>query len=62
MGSWEYGAMIDISDIVGIDDVFMLCVQPHSWRYPEFAGVDGGALRAAENQGSQIVIIKGLAR
>ncbi len=61
-GTWEYGSMIDISEIVGIDDVFMLCIQPHSWRYPEFAGVDGGALRAAENQGSQIVIIKGLAR
>ena len=61
-GSWEYGSMTDISEIVGIADVFMLCIQPHSWRYSEFAGVDGGALRAEENQGSQIVIIKGLAR
>jgi hypothetical protein len=61
-GSWEYGSMTDISATIGIDDVFMLCIQPHSWRYPEFAGVDGGALRAAENQGSQIVLIKGLAR
>ena len=61
-GSWEYGAMTDISGIIGIDDVFMLCIQPHSWRYPEFARPDGGALRASENQGSQIVIIKGLAR
>jgi hypothetical protein len=61
-GTWEYGAMTDISGIIGVDDVFMLCIQPHSWRYPEFAGVDGGALRASENQGSQIVIIKGLPR
>ncbi len=61
-GSWEYGAMVDISDIVGIDNVFMICLQLHTWRLPQFAGVDGGMLRAAENQGSQIMIIKGLAR
>ncbi|HTF20353.1 MAG TPA: collagen-like protein [Chryseolinea sp.] len=61
-GSWEYGSMVDISDIVGIEDVFMLCVQVHTWRKPEFAGVDGGALRAAEDQGSQILIVKGLGR
>lgn len=61
-GSWEYGSMTDISDIVGIDDVFMLCIQPHTWKLPQFAGVDGGVLRAAENQGSQVLIIKGLAR
>jgi hypothetical protein len=61
-GTWEYGAMVDISETIGIDDVFMLCIQPHSWKLPEFAGVDGGALRASEDQGSQIVIIKGLPR
>ncbi|MEJ1237303.1 hypothetical protein WBG78_04180 [Chryseolinea sp. T2] len=61
-GSWEYGAMTDISGIIGIDDVFMLCIQPHTWLRPEFAGVDGGALRASERQGSQIIIVKGLAR
>jgi hypothetical protein len=61
-GTWEYGSMVDISGIIGIEDVFMLCIQPHSWQYPQFAGVDGGALRASESQGSQIVLIKGLAR
>jgi len=61
-GSWEYGALVDISDIIGVDNTFMLSIQPHSWRTSAFAGVDGGALRATENQGSEIVIIKGLAK
>ncbi len=61
-GAWEYGAMIDVSDELGIDDTFILCVQPHTWRTDEFKGVDGGSLRPNENQGSQILVVKGLAR
>jgi hypothetical protein len=59
-GSWEYGAMIDISDETGLANTFALCIQPHSWREARFAGVDGGNKRKTENQGSEIVIITGL--
>lgn len=61
-GSWEYGAMIDISDMVNKEDVFYICIQPHTWRKEEFAGVDGGSKRLSENQGSQIIVVKGLER
>jgi hypothetical protein len=61
-GSWEYGALIDISDIVGIDDVFMLSVQPHSWVGRRYKNADGGTLATSESQGSQILLIKGLPR
>jgi hypothetical protein len=61
-GDWEYGALIDVSEQVGIADTFMLSVQPHTWRGDKYKGVDGGKLRTAENQASQIVVIKGLAR
>ena len=61
-GSWEYGALVDISDIVGVPNTFTLCIQPHTWRDAKFAGVDGGTKRRTENQGSQVVIIKGLPR
>ncbi len=61
-GSWEYGALIDISDVIGVPNTFSLCVQPHTWRDAKFAGVDGGSKRKNENQGSEIVIIKGLPR
>lgn len=59
-GNWEYGALVDISDVIGEDNTFILCIQPHTWRTSAFAGVDGGSLRTGENQGSQIVVIKGL--
>lgn len=61
-GSWEYGALIDISSQVGIDNVFMLCIQPHTWKGARYKNADGGTLRPAEEQASQIVIVKGLPR
>nr|WP_294938778.1 hypothetical protein [uncultured Flavobacterium sp.] len=61
-GSWEYGALIDVSETIGVPDTFMLSIQPHSWRTDLFKGVDGGSVRPNENQGSQVVIIKGLPR
>jgi hypothetical protein len=59
-GSWEYGAMEDISDIIGIPNTFMICVQPHTWRGAAYRNADGGTLRPNEDQASQIIIIKGL--
>ena len=61
-GDWEYGAMVDISDVVGIPNTFAICIQPHTWTGDAYKGVDGGKLRPNENQASQIVIIKGLAK
>jgi len=62
LGSWEYGALIDVSETLGIPDTFMLSIQPHSWKTDAFKGVDGGSVRPNENQGSQVVLIKGLPR
>ena len=59
-GSWEYGALIDVSETTGVDNTFMLCIQPHTWRGDKYKGVDGGSIRPNENQASQIVVIKGL--
>jgi len=61
-GDWEYGALIDVSEQLGIDDTFLLSVQPHTWRGDRYKNVDGGNGRPDENQASQIVLIKGLAR
>lgn len=61
-GRWEYGAMIDISDLIGIPNTFAICIQPHTWTGDKYKGVDGGTVRPGENQASQIVIIKGLAK
>jgi hypothetical protein len=61
-GGWEYGSMVDVSETLGIPNTFTLCIQPHTWRKPEFKGVDGGIVRPNEDQGSQIVVLSGLPR
>jgi hypothetical protein len=59
---WEYGAMIDVSSELGNPDTFLISLQPHSWRGTKYTGVDGGTLRPTENQGSMMVLVKGLPR
>jgi hypothetical protein len=61
-GSWEYGSMIDISDIIDVENTFLLCIQLHTWRLPAFKNPDGGTGRPNEDQGSMIAVIKGLPR
>ncbi|MBI3259949.1 MAG: hypothetical protein HYZ54_10810 [Ignavibacteriae bacterium] len=61
-GSWEYGGMVDISDVIGIPNTFALAIQPHTWVGTKYKGVDKGTKRASEWQASQVIILKGLAR
>ena len=61
-GSWENSGIIDISDVIGKPGTFLVGVQPHGWHAARFKGADGGALRAAEDQGSQLLVLSGLAR
>ena len=61
-GSWEYGAMLDVSDIVGEQNTFLLNIQPHTWTGDKYKNPDGGSIRVNENQASQTVIIRGLPR
>lgn len=61
-GNWEYGAFIDISDIIGVENTFLLNIQPHTWQTDYFRNPDGGSVRPNEKQGSQTLVIKGLPR
>ncbi len=68
-GSWEYGAMIDVSETIGVPDSFIISLQPHTWIGDQYLGVDGGKLRATKSasdlsnqQASQLVLIRGLPR
>jgi hypothetical protein len=62
LGSWEYGAMIDISEMTGVPDAFMIALQPHTWRGTRYQAADGGSLRPNENQASMMVVVTGLPR
>ncbi len=62
--SGEYGALTDISDKIGVDNTFLLALQPHYWRNDDFQSLDGHDNSAffEDNQASQIVLLKGLPR
>lgn len=60
-GSWEYGAMIDVSDLVGIPGTFAVNIHPHTWQKPEFQNADGSGTQS-NKEGGQIVLIKNVQR
>lgn len=67
--SGEFGALIDISDKIGVPNTFMLAVQPHYWVSDDFGAIDGHDITGMttkggreDRQGSQIVILQGLPR
>lgn len=62
LGKWEYGSLVDISDVIGVENVFTLCIQPHSWTGAKYKNPDGGSKRPDEQQASQILVLKGLPR
>lgn len=61
-GDWESSGMIDVSDVTGRPNTFLLGIQAHTWRGAAYQGVDGGSIRRAENQASQLILIEGLPR
>ena len=61
LGTWEYGAMIDISDVVNVPNTFMLNIHPHTWRDNKYRNPDGSGL-ISNNEGGQTVIITGVPR
>ncbi|NML71127.1 hypothetical protein HHL23_15160 [Chryseobacterium sp. RP-3-3] len=56
-GSWEYGAMVDISDIIGIPNTFAVNIHSHTWQKDKFKNADGAGVNT-NKEGGQIVIIR----
>jgi hypothetical protein len=61
-GSWEYGAMIDVSTEIGIPDSFIIALQPHTWIGRRYQNADGGTLRPTEDQASMMILVTGIPR
>ncbi|MBC7919914.1 MAG: hypothetical protein H7Z75_02390 [Ferruginibacter sp.] len=61
LSSWEYGAMLDISDLVRIPDTFLINIHPHTWQESKFANPDGSGL-ITNQEGGQTVVVKGIPR
>jgi hypothetical protein len=70
--SGEFGALEDISDKIGVPNTFLLNLQPHYWESDDFKNVDGHDMETnataiangarEDDQGGQIVILRGLPR
>lgn len=59
LSTWEYGAMIDISDVVGIPETFMINLHPHTWQDNKYLSADGSGL-SSNKEGGQTVIVRGI--
>lgn len=59
LGSWEYGAMYDISDLIGKPNTFIVNIHPHTWLDDKFLNADGSGLTTSK-EGGQTVIITGV--
>ena len=57
-GSWEYGAMEDISDVIGVPNTFILNIHAHTWQKDAFKNPDGSGLYMTKTEGGQTVIIR----
>ncbi|WP_281234435.1 hypothetical protein [Flavobacterium gelatinilyticum] len=60
-GSWEFGAMEDISDIIGVPDTFTVNIHPHTWQSDAFKNADGSGINT-NKEGGQTVIIRNVQR
>lgn len=61
-GYWEFGAMYDISDIIGVPETFIVNIHPHSWLDNKFKNpdVDGANKLTNNTEGGQIVVVRGV--
>jgi hypothetical protein len=63
LSSWEYGAMIDISDIVNTPNTFLVNIHPHTWQDARFRDPDGsGNALNTSREGGQVLIVRGIAK
>ncbi|HEX7868796.1 MAG TPA: hypothetical protein VF455_01655 [Chryseobacterium sp.] len=56
-GSWEYGAMIDVSDLIGVPNTFAVNIHSHTWQKDAFKNADGAGVNT-NKEGGQIVLIR----
>lgn len=60
-GSWEFGAMEDISELIGVPGTFAVNIHPHTWQKDEFGNADGSGT-TTNKEGGQTVIIRNVER
>ncbi len=61
LSSWEYGAMYDVSDLVGVPGTFVVNLHPHTWRDQRYLNADGSGV-SSNIEGGQTVILTNVPR
>jgi secreted PhoX family phosphatase len=62
-GIWEHGAMVDISDVVGVPGTFTINVHAHTWvENDRFLNPSGATSIQAYKSGGQTLILKNVPR
>jgi hypothetical protein len=59
LGSWEFGAMYDISSTIGIPNTFLVNIHPHTWQDAKYKNADGTTI-SGNMEGGQVIIVKGV--
>lgn len=59
LGSWEFGAMYDISETIGSPNTFIVNVHPHTWQEDKFLNADGSTA-SGNKEGGQTLILRGV--
>jgi hypothetical protein len=60
-GSWEWGAMWDISDIVGVPNTFLANIHPHTWQENKYLNADGSGTNT-NKEGGQVIVLRNVPR
>ena len=70
LSSWEYGAMYDVSDIIGVPNSFIVNLHPHTWRDMKYSNADGSSVSksvsitdgatGAYAEGGQTILVRGV--
>lgn len=61
LGTWEFGAMYDISKTIGVPNTFILNIHPHTWQEEKFKDADGTTV-TGNKEGGQTIILKNVPR
>ncbi len=56
LGTWEYGAMHDISKTIGVPNTFLLNIHPHTWQEEKFKDADGTTVTGNKEGGQTLIL------
>lgn len=61
LGTWEFGAMYDISKTTGVENAFILNIHPHTWQEEKFKDADGTTV-TGNKEGGQTIVLRNVPR